>query len=201
MADKIQYIISFCLYRLGSLSFIVLFSMRLLLVPVCWLSGASKFDDIASTIEWFGNANDGLGLPYPAFMAYASGIIGCVGAVFLAIGFMVRYISIPLIIVMLLAMIKIHWPYGWDAIAPYSAESMQRLGQFMEWLQENHPERWQYITELGEPVMLNNGIEFTATYIVLLSALLVFGAGNYLSADYWINKWLLQTRKTNYPML
>ena len=34
--------------------------------------------------------------------------------------------------------------------------------------------------------MLNNGIEFAATYFAILLALFFMGAGRYLSADYWI---------------
>jgi hypothetical protein len=38
--------------------------------------------------------------------------------------------------------------------------------------------------------MLNNGIEFAATYFIMLLALFFIGAGKYFSADYWIaRKW------------
>ena len=33
--------------------------------------------------------------------------------------------------------------------------------------------------------MLNNGIEFAATYFIMLLALLYLGAGQYVSVDYW----------------
>jgi uncharacterized membrane protein YphA (DoxX/SURF4 family) len=35
-------------------------------------------------------------------------------------------------------------------------------------------------------VILNNGIEFAATYFIMLLALFFIGAGKYLSVDYWI---------------
>ncbi len=38
----------------------------------------------------------------------------------------------------------------------------------------------------GTLVVLNNGIEFAATYFAILLALFFMGAGRYLSADYWI---------------
>lgn len=39
-------------------------------------------------------------------------------------------------------------------------------------------------------MVLNNGIEFAATYFIMLLALFFMGAGNYFSVDYWIaRKW------------
>jgi putative oxidoreductase len=34
--------------------------------------------------------------------------------------------------------------------------------------------------------VLNNGIEFAATYFIMLLALFFLGGGKYISADYWI---------------
>jgi len=34
--------------------------------------------------------------------------------------------------------------------------------------------------------VLNNGIEFAATYLVILVALFFSGAGRWLSIDYWL---------------
>ena len=48
--------------------------------------------------------------------------------------------------------------------------------------------RDSYITELGDPVMLNNGMEFAATYFVMLLVLLVYGGGRYVSLDYWLKR-------------
>ena len=36
--------------------------------------------------------------------------------------------------------------------------------------------------------MLNNGIEFAATYFVMLLVLFFIGAGRYASIDYWLRK-------------
>ena len=35
-------------------------------------------------------------------------------------------------------------------------------------------------------MVLNNGIEFAATYFIMLLVLFFTGAGNYISLDYWI---------------
>jgi len=37
-------------------------------------------------------------------------------------------------------------------------------------------------------VILNNGIEFAATYFIMLLALFFIGAGRYFSMDYWIRR-------------
>ncbi len=67
-------------------------------------------------------------------------------------------------------------------------ESTWRLNGFIEWLSANYPGRYNYITELGDPVMLNNGMEFATTYFVMLAVLFIYGGGRYVSMDYWLKK-------------
>ena len=45
---------------------------------------------------------------------------------------------------------------------------------------------YRYLNGSGSIVKLNNGIEFAATYLVMLLALLIIGGGRYLSTDYWL---------------
>jgi uncharacterized membrane protein YphA (DoxX/SURF4 family) len=48
-----------------------------------------------------------------------------------------------------------------------------------------------WLTEHGSVVILNNGIEFAATYFVMLLVLFFYGAGRYVSADHWIKqRWM-----------
>ncbi len=35
-------------------------------------------------------------------------------------------------------------------------------------------------------MVLNNGVEFAATYFIMLLVLFFIGGGRYLSVDYWI---------------
>ncbi|HEX5635541.1 MAG TPA: DoxX family protein, partial [Gammaproteobacteria bacterium] len=35
-----------------------------------------------------------------------------------------------------------------------------------------------------------NGIEFAATYLIMLLVLFFYGAGRYVSADYWLQTWM-----------
>ena len=48
---------------------------------------------------------------------------------------------------------------------------------------------YSWLTGRGSLVILNNGIEFAATYFVMLMALLALGGGRYVSLDYWLDRW------------
>ena len=52
-----------------------------------------------------------------------------------------------------------------------------------------------WLTEKGGIVVLNNGIEFGATYFVMLLVLLFHGPGRYVSMDYWIQRALDKGRR------
>ena len=55
-------------------------------------------------------------------------------------------------------------------------------------MQQNGDYSW--LTDNGSFVVLNNGIEFAVTYLIMLLALLFIGGGKYFSLDYWIaRKW------------
>ncbi|MGB5096622.1 MAG: hypothetical protein WBN82_01805 [Porticoccaceae bacterium] len=42
------------------------------------------------------------------------------------------------------------------------------------------------LAEKGNFVVLNNGIEFAATYFIMLLSLFFSGGGRYVSLDYWL---------------
>lgn len=166
--------------------------LRLYLAPVFWVAGSNKWASIDDTIAWFGDPDWGLGLPAPALMAYLATLTELAGGVLLLVGLGVRWVSIPLMITMLVAAVKVHWVNGWQAVAdPLSPfppaqidAAMERLERAREILQEygNYP----WLTETGSFVVSNNGIEWAATYFVMLLALFFLGAGRYVSADHWI---------------
>jgi putative oxidoreductase len=163
-------------------------ALRLYLVPVFWIAGWTKLGSMESTIAWFGNPDWGLGLPFPALLAYLAAYTEVIGAVLLAVGLATRWISIPLIVTMLVAVFAVHWDNGWAAIADSGAEEVAvRLDRAREILQENANYDW--LTAKGGFVILNNGIEFAVTYLVMLLALLFSGGGRYVSADYWLARW------------
>ncbi len=149
-----------------------------------------------STIEWFGNPDWGLGLPFPELMAWSATLTEVAGAILLLTGLAVRWISVPLMATMLVAIFAVHWQNGWLAIAEgagsmfatdQSIAAIERLDIAKEILQEHGNYSW--LTEHGSIVMLNNGIEFATTYFIMLLMLFFYGAGRYLSIDYWFKNW------------
>jgi putative oxidoreductase len=173
--------------RLQYLEGLAPLAMRLYLVPVFWMAGSQKIAGMDSTIEWFGNPDWGLGLPFPSLLAHMAAYTEAVGAVLLLVGLATRWISIPLMVTMLVAIFSVHWGNGWPAIADSGAEDVAvRLGAARELLQEHGNYTW--LTEKGNFVILNNGIEFGVTYFLMLLGLLFTGGGRYVSLDYFIAK-------------
>ncbi len=169
-------------------------ALRLYLVPIFWMAGTKKLADMDSIIAWFGNTEWGLGLPFPTYLAWAAALTETGGAILLLVGFAVRWVSIPLMATMVVAAVTVHLPYGWLAIAegtgPFATErtagAIERLDEAKEILQQHGNYSW--LTENGSIVVLNNGIEFAATYFIMLLALFFIGAGRYFSMDHWIRK-------------
>ncbi len=161
------------------------------------MAGTKKFANFSSTADWFGNEEWGLGLPLPYVLVFLVALVEVLGAVFLLLGFGVRLISIPLMITMAIAAITVHLKNGWLAIAEGSGifstdrtiAAVERLNTAKGILKENGNYEW--LTEQGSFVILNNGIEFAATYFIMLLTLFFIGAGNYVSADFWIKRKLM----------
>lgn len=180
--------------RTRQLDFLAPLFLRLYLAPIFWMAGIQKYNSFEDTAAWFGNAEWGLGLPFPSLMAFLATSTEIAGAIMLLIGFGVRWISIPLMFTMLIAAFSVHWTNGWLAISTGSGvfatertiEAVDRLDKAKELLQQHGNYGW--LTEHGNLVMLNNGIEFATTYFIMLLALFFIGSGKYVSLDYWLNK-------------
>tara|TARA_R110002049_G_scaffold81989_11_gene208674 strand:- start:5449 stop:6228 length:780 start_codon:yes stop_codon:yes gene_type:complete len=171
--------------RLSHLDGLAPLALRLYLFFPFLMAGKQKISGMESTIEWFGNPDWGLGLPFPALLAYLAAYTEFVGAFLLLIGLATRWISIPLMATMLVAIFAVHWPNGWAAIADSSApEVAERLGAAREILREHGDYAW--LTARGNFVILNNGVEFAVTYLVMLLSLFFTGGGRYTSVDYWL---------------
>jgi len=195
--------------RTRTLDFLAPLALRLYLVPVLWMAGSKKLEnplpgclgaDSApcsfrpgqDIVDWFGNPDWGLGLPLPELLAYLAAWTEYFGAILLLAGLAVRWVSLPLMFTMIVAAVTVHWQNGWLAIAEGSGvfasertmAAVERLDRARSILQEHGNYEW--LTEHGGFVVLNNGIEFAATYFILLLALFFLGAGRYLSLDYWI---------------
>ena len=70
-----------------------------------------KWSDITSVGDWFGS----LGIPFPYFNAYLAAGTELLGVVLLTLGLFTRLISIPLIIVMIVAITTVHLSHGFSA--------------------------------------------------------------------------------------
>ena len=173
--------------RLQYLDGLAPLALRLYLVPVFWMAGKQKIAGMESTIEWFGNPDWGLGLPFPALLAHLAAYTEAVGALLLLLGLATRWISIPLMVTMLVAVFAVHWDNGWAAIADSSAQEVAvRLGAAKDILREHGNYSW--LTEKGNFVILNNGIEFGVTYFLMLFSLLFTGGGRFTSVDYYLSR-------------
>jgi putative oxidoreductase len=180
--------------QLGALDFVPSLLLRIYLIPVFWMAGSQKAAHFSDTVEWFGNAEWGLGLPFPAVMAFLATAAELAGAVSLALGLALRWMCIPMMCTMLVAAFTVHWQNGWLAIAEGSGifsnmramEAQKRLEEAKEILMQHG--NWDYLTEYGNFVILNNGVEFAVTYFIMLLALAFLGAGRYVSLDYWIRR-------------
>jgi uncharacterized membrane protein YphA (DoxX/SURF4 family) len=163
-------------------------ALRLYLVPVFWVAGTNKLGAMDSTIAWFGNPDWGLGLPFPALMAWLAVGAELLGSISLLLGLALRWLCIPLMATMLVAAFKVHVVNGWQAVAdpmsPFPGAdidgAIERLSKGRELLQTHGNYDW--LTETGNFVISNNGMEWAITYFVMLLALFFTGAGK-LSLD------------------
>ncbi len=181
--------------KFRTLDFIAPLALRIYLAPVFWLAGTNKLAGFNDTVAWFGNSDWGLGLPFPTLMASLALGTEIIGAVFLAIGLGVRWISVPLIVTMLVAALSVHLENGWQAVAdkmspypPADIEStIERLSSAKSLLKEHGNYEW--LTQSGNFIISNNGVEWSVTYLIMLLALFFIGAGKYVSMDYYIRNW------------
>ena len=178
------------------------------------VTGIASFMADPNIIAWFGNSDWGLGLPFPALLANLVILVEFFGGWLLLVGVFTRLISIPLMFTMIVAATTVHAPNGWFAITPTnpdtsaakvltwvgieqaeaslenSIETGRRIEAMKSLLEENGNTDWLY--ENGNIVVLNNGIEFSATYFIMLLALFFIGAGRYTSVDYYMSKMFLK---------
>jgi len=187
---KLQQLMDFTRH----LSFIAPLAIRLYLFPIFWIAGMHKLNAFEDTVMWFGNTEWGLGLPFPIVMASLAIAAEVIGSVFILMGFATRWATIPLMFTMIVAAVTVHLQHGWQAVhdlmspwANANAEgAIERLERAKLILQEHGNYEW--LTEHGNFIISNNGIEWAVTYFIMLLALLFLGGGKYISADYWIRK-------------
>jgi len=88
-----------------------LFLARLAVAYGFYEPAMMKWADIDAIAEWFGS----MGMPFPTINAYMAATTEITGVVLLALGLFTRLISIPLMVVMVVAIITVHLPHGFSA--------------------------------------------------------------------------------------
>jgi len=97
--------------KLSNLKDIPLLMMRLVLAYGFYQPAMMKLNDVGAIAEWF----ESMGIPAPTLNAYLATYTEVSGFILLTLGFATRFISIPLIITMIVAIKTVHWENGFNA--------------------------------------------------------------------------------------
>lgn len=84
---------------------------RLVLAYGFYEPAMMKWSDISAVVQWFGS----MGIPFPTLNAYMAATTEITGVVLLTLGLFTRVISIPLMVVMVVAIVTVHLPHGFSA--------------------------------------------------------------------------------------
>jgi len=90
---------------------ISLLFIRLLLAYGFYEPAMNKWKDIDSVAAWFGS----LGIPFPLLNTYMAATTELLGVGLLAFGLFTRFISLPLIVTMIVAIGTVHFQNGFSA--------------------------------------------------------------------------------------
>jgi uncharacterized membrane protein YphA (DoxX/SURF4 family) len=94
--------------------------------------------------------------------------------------------------------VTVHWDKGWHVLpeqeltVPWEWRTdlidgaVERKAMAKSILREHGNYDW--LTATGSITILKNGIEFAATYFIMLLVLFFIGAGRFFSMDYWIRR-------------
>ncbi|MBS1650605.1 MAG: DoxX family protein [Bacteroidetes bacterium] len=96
---------------LSNLNDIPLLLIRLILAYGFYSPAMTKIKDVNAIVEWF----QSIEMPAPTLNAYLATYTELLGFIFLTLGFATRFISIPLIITMIVAIKTVHWENGFNA--------------------------------------------------------------------------------------
>ena len=176
-----------------AIDFIGPLAVRLYLAPIFILAGANKLSNAENVGYWF----DSLGIPAPELMAYLAGLTELVGGIALIVGIAVRWMALPLMFTMIVAAATAHWENGWHVLPEqeltvpweWRTDMIEGAGERKDRIKSIVREHGNYtwLTEHGSITILKNGIEFAATYFIMLLVLFFYGPGK-ASLDHLISK-------------
>jgi putative oxidoreductase len=90
---------------------ISLFLARLAVAYGFYEPAMQKWSDITAVAGWF----ESIGIPFPTINAYMAASTEILGVVLLTLGLFTRLISIPLIVIMIVAITTVHLSNGFSA--------------------------------------------------------------------------------------
>jgi putative oxidoreductase len=111
-------------------------------------------------VDVFVAALSGIGVPFPHLMAWLTVVVELVGGAAVLLGAFVPWVTVPMLIVLLVAIVKVHAQFGFSSIKFLSATS-QGL-------------------QFGKP-----GVECDLLYVACLVTLVIGGAGPF-AIDGWL---------------
>ena len=88
-----------------------LFFARLTVAYGFYEPAMKKWSDIGSVSGWF----ESMGIPFPVLNAYMAASTEMLGVILLTLGLFTRLISVPLIIIMIVAIATVHISHGFSA--------------------------------------------------------------------------------------
>ncbi|MDY0885324.1 DoxX family protein [Dongia soli] len=112
------------------------------------------FAKLARGADSFVNILDAIGVPEPHLMAWATILIEIAGGLAVLLGAFISWVSIPMAVVLLVAMFTVHLPYGFSSIKLMAVTASG--------------------AQFGQP-----GYETDLLYLACLAALVIGGAGRW----------------------
>lgn len=137
-----------------------LLGLRFILAYTFFQPAMVKWSDMSSVISWF----EYMGMPFPTLNAYMAASTEITGVVLLTLGLFTRFISIPLMVIMFVAIATVHGTNGF-AFVQEGTEVVNAYvnGELVE----------------GTMIKLQNGYELVLYYILMLFVLLGQGGGKF----------------------
>lgn len=181
----------------NKLNFLAPLGFRIFLAPIFIFAGFGKLTGAETVAQYF----DFLGIPAPGLMVYVAGLTEFIGGLLLIPGLATRFIAIPMMFTMIVAAGTAHWENGWHVLpeteltVPWEWRedliegAVERRSMARNLLREHGNYSW--LTETGSITILKNGIEFAATYFLMLLSLFFTGAGR-ASLDHLIARRLAE---------
>ncbi|MDX5448806.1 MAG: DoxX family protein [Bacteroidota bacterium] len=90
---------------------LALLSIRILLAYGFYKPAMNKIRYFQNIVDWFSE----LGIPFPTVNAVLSTTTESLGVILLALGLFTRIVAFPLMVVMIVAIVTVHWGNGFDA--------------------------------------------------------------------------------------